>query len=75
MFGRTLMLAGVTRIIEVCFIPATEGESSEDSHSDHTIGENGVSFAGASSIKAFRHLPPFVSPPNLLRGFNDAVLH
>ncbi|OBZ73721.1 Protein YTP1 [Grifola frondosa] len=60
-FGYTLMLAGITRIIEVSFIvpkytpePSTDG----DSHSEHTLADD---TAGQSTTaKGFRHLPPFL---------------
>ena len=60
-FGHTLMLAGFTRIIEICFVPTkTAAETSDgDSHSDHTLVESG-SGDKAVSTRAFRHLPPFV---------------
>ena len=58
------MLAGVTRIVEICFIaPKTiqEGHGSdEDGHSDHTLAETSRSPIKAAST-AFQHLPPFVS--------------
>ncbi|KZT69285.1 hypothetical protein DAEQUDRAFT_726869 [Daedalea quercina L-15889] len=62
-FGYTLMLAGVARIIEVCFIvpkypPLEEG----DSHSEHTLADGGkdeVATAGSAG-RAFRHLPSFL---------------
>ncbi|TFK48450.1 hypothetical protein OE88DRAFT_1684485 [Heliocybe sulcata] len=75
-FGRTLMLAGVTRIIEICFIPSKisnpASEMEGDSHSEHTLGEdesNGGDYTGgffakgsgpAKAGKAFRHFPPFL---------------
>ncbi|KZT07357.1 uncharacterized protein LAESUDRAFT_743047 [Laetiporus sulphureus 93-53] len=64
-FGYTLMLAGVARIIEVCFIvpkfyPLDTADG--DSHSDHTLADNereeGVTLASAG--RAFRHLPSFL---------------
>lgn len=68
-FGYTLMLAGVTRMIEVCFV-AKHFNSSEslydDSNSDHTLAEASrpsdglASESGSPATKAFRHLPPFV---------------
>ncbi|CAL1714425.1 unnamed protein product [Somion occarium] len=62
-FGYTLMLAGVTRIIEISFIvpkyhsletPAV----ADDNHSEHTLAEGTSSIAQA--VKTFRHLPPFL---------------
>ncbi|KAK7437376.1 hypothetical protein VKT23_018621 [Stygiomarasmius scandens] len=74
-FGYTLMLAGVTRIIEICFfVPSFAPKSasdqlSPDDVSDHTLAEGsreeGSNGAANSSVKAagaraFRHLPPFL---------------
>ena len=75
MFGLTLMLAGITRIIEICFFPSNTLEGPEDdSRSDHTLADASVPsprfrpsyFSSSDSGKAvaaraFRHLPPFVS--------------
>lgn len=69
MFGYTLMLAGLTRIIEiVAFMPSyatSETTASGDSASEHTLDGNGTP-SGKESVrelggKSFRHLPPFVS--------------
>lgn len=65
MVGYTLMMAGATRIIEVSFIapkftPLNESVTTEDNNSEHTLTENVPS--SWQSVKAFRHLPPFVSP-------------
>ncbi|XP_006461921.1 hypothetical protein AGABI2DRAFT_222945 [Agaricus bisporus var. bisporus H97] len=67
MFGRTLMLAGLTRIIEICYFSPTSvpNDVDDDSNSDRTIGgslhtsprDNGTTSAG---FRAFRHLPPFL---------------
>jgi hypothetical protein len=62
-FGYTLMLAGLTRLIEVCFIapsytPAADGM--DDDGSDHTLAD-GAEAAAVPKGRAFRHLPPFVS--------------
>lgn len=62
-FGYTLMLAGLTRLIEVCFIapsytPAADGM--DDDGSDHTLAD-GAEATAAPKGRAFRHLPPFVS--------------
>jgi hypothetical protein len=62
-FGYTLMLAGLTRLIEVCFVvpsypPHVDGV--EDDRSDHTLADG----AGPEAFpkgRAFRHMPPFVS--------------
>jgi len=69
-FGRTLMLAGVTRIIEICvFAPKLSGDVDDDSKSDHTLNATIESGSYHSTYRAFRHLPPFVSThqffPNL----------
>jgi hypothetical protein len=69
-FGYTLMLAGLTRLLEVCFVapsyaPAADGV--EDDRSDHTLAEGATGAAGGAETaavskgRAFRHLPPFVS--------------
>jgi hypothetical protein len=66
-FGHTLMLAGLARIIEICFIPTTE-VSDGDSYSEHTLTDTGLSagYTGnadngkAAAARAFRHLPPFL---------------
>lgn len=67
-FGDTLMLAGATRIIEVCFIaprfvPLPEAHTvSDDNHSEHTLTEGNSSNKEETGLgKGFRHLPPFVS--------------
>ncbi|PCH44534.1 hypothetical protein WOLCODRAFT_139059 [Wolfiporia cocos MD-104 SS10] len=66
-FGYTLMLAGVARIVEVCFVvpkfsplPADALASEGDAHSEHTLAEEPTAAAGASVGRAFRHLPPFL---------------
>jgi hypothetical protein len=74
-FGHTLILAGVTRIVEICFVPtkfATD-VSDGDAHSDHTLADSGSGsgYAGSSdsgkatAARAFRHLPPFVCPSTI----------
>ncbi|KAA1470261.1 hypothetical protein DENSPDRAFT_774306 [Dentipellis sp. KUC8613] len=65
MFGYTLMLAGVTRIIEVCFIvpkfyPVGVIETGEDNQSEHTLADGNGKDEGSSKGRSFRHLPPFV---------------
>ena len=61
-FGYTLAVAGITRIIEVCFV----------AHKDTTPGPWGGDLndmapratptsGGISPLRAFRYLPPFVS--------------
>ena len=69
-FGNVLMLAGVARIIEICFVTTKSAAEvlDGDAHSDHTLAspgsglgysENGDS-GKAVAARAFRHLPPFV---------------
>lgn len=68
-FGNTLMLAGLTRIIEICFVAkhfnSSEGPD-DDNNSDHTLADANripyslASESGSPAAKAFRHLPPFV---------------
>lgn len=65
-FGNTLMLAGLARIIEICFVSPAE-VSDGDSHSEHTLADTGLGAgngdgAKAAAARAFRHLPPFVRP-------------
>ncbi|KAH9940736.1 uncharacterized protein BXZ73DRAFT_98566 [Epithele typhae] len=65
-FGYTLMSAGVTRIIEVCFVAPkyTQDLSEGDGHSEHTLDGTHYDSTPASStqnpMRAFRHLPPFL---------------
>lgn len=72
MFGNTLMMAGLARIIEVCYFApryeplAASGAVSlgDDNSSEHTIGEARADDDKPSKVAgsdAFRHLPPFVS--------------
>jgi len=61
-FGYTLMLAGLTRLIEVCFVVPSYApmDGVEDDRSDHTLADG----AGPEAFpkgRAFRHMPPFVS--------------
>ncbi|KIM68221.1 hypothetical protein SCLCIDRAFT_106492 [Scleroderma citrinum Foug A] len=65
-FGYTLILAGVTRLIEVCFLPSaalTPG-SLEDNDSEHTLAPtqapHGALRTQVAATRAFRHLPPFL---------------
>lgn len=63
-FGYTLMLAGLTRLVDVCFVSPsyTTAHGVEDDRSDHTLAECACAESGAASKgRAFRHLPPFVS--------------
>jgi hypothetical protein len=62
-FGYTLMLAGLARLLEACFVapsyaPAADGV--DDSGSDHTLAD-GAETVAATKGRVFRHLPPFVS--------------
>ncbi|TDL22247.1 hypothetical protein BD410DRAFT_788981 [Rickenella mellea] len=64
-FGNTLMLAGLARIMEVCFVvpnhSSVPGDMSDsDHHSDRTVGGLVSESGKASAIQAFRHLPPFL---------------
>lgn len=67
MFGYTLILAGFARIIEVCFLPASAfgPEPLGDNDTEHTLSPSQTQHIGTRShtvgIRAFRHLPPFVS--------------
>jgi hypothetical protein len=61
------MLAGVARIIEVCFVAkhlSSPGHSDDNSNSDHTLADAGISGRGSKSgntaARSFCHLPPFV---------------
>lgn len=77
MFGKTLMLAGLARLLEVVYFypkytPLVQSPPAEamadDNASDHTLAEGrGTQTKDTKSTKeaagtAFRHLPPFVSP-------------
>ncbi|PPQ63108.1 hypothetical protein CVT24_005819 [Panaeolus cyanescens] len=61
MFGHTLMLAGVTRILEVVyFSPTFASENSEDDRgSEHTLADGHTSAKHLAS-KAFSYLTPFL---------------
>ncbi|KAI0249682.1 hypothetical protein BJV78DRAFT_1324829 [Lactifluus subvellereus] len=61
-FGYTLMLAGLTRLVEVCFVAPsyTPADGVEDDRSDHTLADGTGESAVASKGRAFRHLPPFL---------------
>jgi hypothetical protein len=70
------MFAGVARIIEICFVHLSSPEhSDDDSNSDHTLADIGISGrspysseSGNTAARGFRHIPPFVchSPEQLL---------
>jgi len=66
MFGRTLMLAGFTRILEVIFfVPSyASDQTDDDTTSEHTLAEGAnprVISSKASASRSFRYLTPFVS--------------
>jgi len=64
------MLAGVARIIEICFVAkhfSSPENSDDDGNSDHTLADaatrmpySSTGESGSTAAKAFRHLPPFV---------------
>ncbi|KAG5641294.1 hypothetical protein DXG03_005558 [Asterophora parasitica] len=66
------MLAGFTRIIEICFfVPKFSPEADDDATSDHTLAVRSPRFSSsadasssesgkAAASRAFRHLPPFL---------------
>ncbi|KAI9570866.1 hypothetical protein HD554DRAFT_278206 [Boletus coccyginus] len=64
MFGYTLMLAGLTRIIDICFVTTSSTELLNDDESEHTltsgINAHGEAKSKAKAARAFRHLPPFL---------------
>ena len=65
MFGYTLMLAGLTRIIDICFVTTSSSTGSlDDDESEHTltsgINAHGESRSKAKAARAFRHLTPLV---------------
>ncbi|KAI0297478.1 hypothetical protein B0F90DRAFT_1634350 [Multifurca ochricompacta] len=65
-FGYTLMLAGLTRLIEVCFVAPsyTSADGVDDDRSDHTLADGAGVGAESSTTafrgRAFRHLPPIL---------------
>lgn len=69
-FGYTLILAGVTRVIEICFLPTKSASAvpDGDGHSEQIFADagSGSEVSGSSdgekisAPEAFRHLPPFV---------------
>ena len=70
-FGYTLILAGFTRIIEICFVPSPKAlvDAEGDTDSEHTLNDSPSGPADSAIVetpkmmaaRAFRHLPPFVS--------------
>ena len=65
MFGRTLMLAALTRIVEVCyFVPSyatlvDTDDTSEDTLADGILPSRRMSSRSVGA-KAWQHFPPFV---------------
>ena len=58
------MLAGFTRIIEICFFAPSyspEGSPDDSNQSEHTLADSYSSSGKVVASRAFRHLPPFVS--------------
>ncbi|KAI0641976.1 hypothetical protein C8Q79DRAFT_265107 [Trametes meyenii] len=80
-FGYTLMSAGLTRIVEVCFVAPkyTQDIVAGDSHSEHTLDGSREDQAASVSnpSRAFRHLPPFllVASGLLFMSATDEELH
>jgi hypothetical protein len=63
-FGYTLAVAGITRIIEVCFIAHKDTTPSPwGDDADETVPRGTPTSSGVSPLRAFRYLPPFVSFP------------
>ncbi len=68
-FGYTLIMAGVTRIIEVCFFADVSTADDDDTNSEHTLADGTQTpiptaegnTAKAGAARAFRHLPAYVS--------------
>ena len=61
-FGYTLAVAGITRIIEVCFVAAKDTTPSLWGDDADDAGPRGTpTSSGISPLRAFRYLPPFVS--------------
>ena len=58
------MLAGLTRLIEVCFVAPSYAPMDgveDDRSSDHTLADGAGPEAASPKGRTFRHLPPFVS--------------
>ncbi|KAF8141426.1 hypothetical protein EV363DRAFT_1578682 [Boletus edulis] len=63
MFGYTLMLAGLTRIIDICFISTSSSTGPlDDNESEHTLTSriNAPGEPKPKAARAFRHLPPLL---------------
>jgi len=81
MFGRTLILAGVARILEVIYFAPAVSQSLDtyDDHSDHTLADGTSALAShastngakASAAKVFRHFTPLVSQHYAAQGCTD----
>lgn len=57
------MLAGFTRILEICFfVPSysSEGPADVSSQSEHTLADGYSSSGKVAASRSFRHLPPFL---------------
>ena len=70
MFGKTLMLAALTRIVEVCYFvpsyahmadPVAADDTSEDTFTDRNPISRTQLPPRSAGAKAWQHLPPFVS--------------
>ena len=58
------MLAGFTRIVEICFFApsySSEGPLDDSTQSEHTLADSYTSTGKVTASRTFRHLPPFVS--------------
>jgi hypothetical protein len=65
-FGYTLAVAGITRIIEVCFIAHKDTTPSPWGDDANDVARETPTGGGVSPLRAFRYLPPFVSRPDSL---------
>lgn len=84
MFGYTLILAGVARLIEICFVAPKYTQDTAamgDGHSERTLdadaNRDDLSGSTSSPSRAFRHLPSFVSTAiaitQVLQGDTDVL--
>ncbi|EGN97018.1 hypothetical protein SERLA73DRAFT_185298 [Serpula lacrymans var. lacrymans S7.3] len=81
-FGCTLMLAGFSRIVEICFVPSKYSDASNrDDQSDNTLAESTPGYSSSddgkmAAARAFRHLPPIllVASGILLMSATDEAL-
>src|ERR1700678_2399836 len=63
-FFSIYMLAGLTRILEICFFMpsySSEGPADISSQSEHTLADGYSSSGKVAASRSFCHLPPFVS--------------